>query len=143
MGNQISAEKLEKIEELYSNLEKLPKLDIGNRVGGTDYIDFISLKEVEHPLMSGIDCYGRQFMVVKAKVNNKIIMQTFFKRYSDSHLWMGCGHATRLFMETSGGMSIEQIQWLIDLIKHGKATLTDKHRVNSEFLNAVIEPYSD
>jgi hypothetical protein len=33
--------------------------DLGGRMGSTDYIDFLTKKEVPKNLMKGVDCYGR------------------------------------------------------------------------------------
>ena len=41
----------------------IPKLDIGQRVGATDYIDFITWKEVTSPVMWGIDIFSRSFLL--------------------------------------------------------------------------------
>ena len=42
-----------------------PILDVGNRQGMTDYIDFIHESEVTSPVMRGIDRFKRPFIVMK------------------------------------------------------------------------------
>jgi len=103
-------------------------LYIGDRVGATQYIDFLSWEEVEEPVMKGYDVYGRKFFVIKMLVLNQRIMQTFFMRYSDGIGWMGCGHATKNLIDTSGCMSDIQIQLIQDIINNKKVTIKEAHR---------------
>lgn len=72
-------------------LNKLPVLDIENKMGGTGYIDFIMVDDMTHPIMKGYDCYGRPFLSMKVLVKNeddpnyeKHIVGTFFQRFSSS-----------------------------------------------------------
>ena len=101
---------------------KIPILNIGNRTGVTDYIDFISWDEVTSPVMRGQDIYGREFFVIKFLVDNKIkLMQTFFQRYSiEEDLWQGCGHATEQLIETCGGMRPEQFKFIERIINYNE-----------------------
>ena len=62
MGNTESSEELyQKAGELVLELDKFPKLDIGNRMGTTDYIDFLKMEEITHPIMTGLDIFKRYF----------------------------------------------------------------------------------
>ena len=69
----------------------LPCLDIGNKNGNTDYIDFIRVEDMNFPIMKGVDIYGRKFIAMKVKTHNtkthesKEIVGTFFQRYSDTN----------------------------------------------------------
>jgi len=102
-------------------------LDIGNRVGATQYIDFIKEDEVPYSIMKGVDCLRRSFIVIKTSFilrddTTIDIMSTFFQRYTDEYLlWCGCG----FMMNTEGGMSIEQIQLIYDLISNGYVDVND------------------
>lgn len=49
-------------------INKLPVLDLGNRRGSTDYIDFIRVNEMKYSLMKGIDCHRRPFIAFKCSV---------------------------------------------------------------------------
>jgi hypothetical protein len=76
----------------FSNIyDTLPILDIGNKMGLTDYIDFIKAEDMNHPLMKGTDIYGRKFIAIKVKTHNtktnqyKEIVGTFFQRYSNTN----------------------------------------------------------
>jgi len=93
-------------------------LDIGDRMGDTGYIDFISPNEVIYPVMSGIDCFKRPFIVVKVYRNDIPCIQTFFKRYVDdnSSLWAcaSCCGAQAIF--PSGGMTKETLKVVDDVI---------------------------
>lgn len=66
-------------------LKDIPVLDLGNRGGSTDYIDFVSPREMTAPLMQGVDKFNRRFMsfhiATKDGANGVI---TAFQRYTDS-----------------------------------------------------------
>ena len=100
----------------------IPKLDIGERVGTTDYIDFITWKEVTSPVMWGIDIFSRPFFIIKCIVNGKHnLMQTFFQRYTQGSKWQGCGHATPYFLDTcGGGVNLDQINLIKDIMDDKK-----------------------
>jgi hypothetical protein len=84
----------------------IPILDIGDQVGDTQYIDFITSDMMSHYIMRGVDKFGRPFLSVKVeqkfkisknsndtndeeeetdviKQKTKSIVGTFFQRYSD------------------------------------------------------------
>ena len=103
-------------------------LDLGFRGGSTDYIDFIQYKEVIQPVMRGTDMFKRSFIVVKMIIDNQEIMQTFFQRYTEGQIWMGCGHATLNLIETSCGMSKTQLTLIEDIINNKEVIITDDHR---------------
>ena len=124
--------------------ETIPKLDIGNKVGFTDYIDFLRESDVPYPVMRGIDTYNRPFFVIKFIIdNNYTLMQTFFQRYTNnSQLWHGCGHATMNLIQTTGGMDNEQFKMIEDIINGKVVELKDKHRLTSEdFINSKAQLY--
>jgi hypothetical protein len=97
----------------------IPVLDIGERMGATNYIDFIDPVELgDNGIMRGVDIYGRAFLCIRVEVTCKEedghrrihwVFQTFFQRYvPDTDLWMGAGHFITPLMNTSGGLSEEQ-----------------------------------
>ena len=118
------------MDDLYYSID-VPYLNIGSRVGFTEYIDFLTWNEVTSPIMKGTDIYGRHFIVIKMIVNDKKIMQTFFKRYSNGTYWMGCGHATPNLISTNGGMIEEQVNFLRELIQQGENIINID--INPEF----------
>ena len=81
---------------------KIPKLDLCGRRGHTDYIDFLSKKDVVHTVMHGIDVFGRFFLVMKRFTGDKFIddkVTVIFQRYSrDESVWIECG---------KGGLDVE------------------------------------
>jgi hypothetical protein len=100
-----------------------PILNIENRKGHTGYIDFIQEKELGlNPVMKGMDCIQRPFIIIKAELilsNGDTIptISTFFQRYNDcKSLWQCCGHSGRLLMNTDGGMSEIQFEFLNQLL---------------------------
>ena len=71
-------------------MDNLPILDLKNRRGCTDYIDYIRSDEMPYNIMKGIDCYNRPFIAFKFKVTDKknlddssYAVGTFFQRYTD------------------------------------------------------------
>jgi hypothetical protein len=133
MGNTISEhvyqERMTLINKIIKKSKDYSRLDIENRVGFTDYIDFIALDEMNGPVMYGVDVFNRNFVVIKMKVDDEIISQTFFKRYSkDEIVWMGCGHATKdLLIYTEGGIKNPQFSLILDIIEDRNPVLEEKH----------------
>ena len=111
----------ELINKIYNY--ECPILNIGNRKGHTGYIDFIQEKELGlNSVMKGFDCIQRPFIIIKAELvlsNGDTIptISTFFQRYNDcKSLWQCCGHSGRLLMNTDGGMSEIQFEFLNQLL---------------------------
>ena len=102
--------------------DNLPILDISDRQGYTDYIDFIKEKEATSPVMKGTDLWGRKFLTIKGNVtltNGEVkpFFQVVFQRYSDSDkLWSGGGHYGQQLVSYQGGISIPQKLFLRDII---------------------------
>ena len=118
---------LEKIH----NKKNIPILKTGRRVGATGYIDYINKKEITDPVMKGIDYYGRKFIVIKAIVDKKVCIQTFFQRYDDCvELWMGAhvGGDCYNLLETVGGMKPSQAEFLYDLVEGKIVKFNKTHR---------------
>ncbi len=103
------------------------ELTLGNRIGLTHYIDFITEDEVEYNIMKGVDYFRRSFIVIKTEYilqdgTKKDVMSTFFQRYTDEYLlWCGCG----FMMNTEGGMCINQLQLIYNLISNGYVDIDD------------------
>ena len=111
--------------------ENTPILDLGNRQGTTEYIDYIEWGEVISPVMTGVDKFNRKFIVVKATIDGveTPLMQTFFQRYSDTSkdtsVWIS--DFRDYFIDTVGGMTKEQIQLIQDLIDGKNPTIERSH----------------
>ena len=114
------------MENIYFNLN-VPRLDIINRFGATQYIDFIKWDEVTSPIMKGTDYFGRYFVVIKFFINDMKIMQTFFQRYTNGNGWMGCGHATENLIETPGYIKPNQLELIQKVINGEFPTITSDH----------------
>ena len=131
------------MENLYYDLD-CPILDVGQRMGWTQYIDYITWDEVEYPIMKGIDSARRKFVVLKVVVNNVRIMQTFFQRYTGGSGWMGCGHATTNLIDTSGCLRDNQIQFIKKIINDEKPIVKEELSPCLEiFLNNSVELYDE
>jgi hypothetical protein len=110
-------------------------LDIKDRFGDTNYIDFIKQSEVTENIMKGIDDNERPFIVFKAELvyntnntNTKIIKKTFttfFQRYTDNKLlWHTCGDDGNLLFDSNGGANLVQIKLIEELLKNKYIDLT-------------------
>ena len=102
-------------------------LDISDRFGDTNYIDFIKQSEVTENIMKGVDDNERPFIVFKAELvyntnntNTKIIKKTFttfFQRYTDNKLlWHTCGDDGNLLFDSNGGANLVQIKLIEELL---------------------------
>ncbi len=70
-------------------LKRLLALDIKNRRGSTDYIDFIKVKDMTSFIMRGVDCMQRPFIAFKVsytdgKGKHFSVERTFFQLYTDN-----------------------------------------------------------
>lgn len=132
------------IEEIAENIYNIEcsTLDIGDRTGGTGYIDFIEPTEFPESFRKGSDKYGRKFVTVRANIYyaNGDYYETFttlFQRYKDTeHLWMSAGKLAKikLLFETIGGANIYQLNLLYDLLKNGYVDITDEMIDNCNLL---------
>ena len=120
------------LEDFYYNID-VPILRLCKRKGMTDYIDFLKWNEVEYPVMKGIDLFGRKFLVIKYSIDGEKQMQTFFQRYTGGYGWMGCGHATNYFIDTSGGITDLQSNLVKKIIEGEEVTILEDHRPCCEF----------
>ena len=133
-NNIIAHETSEKVIELlkeypiFEMLENYSVLDIKDRKGETDYIDFIKWEEV-NGIMYGVDSFNRLFIVMKLIIDGNKILQTFFQRYTyNISSWHACGHATRQLILTTGGMNDIQFELIVDILRNKKAVIRECHR---------------
>lgn len=109
----------------------IPTLYIDNLFGRTGYIDFITLDDMTHSIMRGIDSINRRFIVIKMNIDNQNLFQTFFQRYSDCDgLWMGAGHHGIHLICTEGGMVDCQFKLIEDIINDKIVKIEEKHNPN-------------
>ena len=117
------------MNELISESEKHPILDLKNRTGDTGYIDFITIAEVTSSIMRGIDRYKRKFIVLKLILGGNIVLQTIFQRYSNlPYSWRGCGHGTpELLFGADIGIGIPQLTLLLSVMRGETVKITRDH----------------
>jgi hypothetical protein len=105
------------------DINTLPVLDLGNRMGSTDYIDFIDYKEMKAPIMKFRDCYCRPGIVLlltnkvdlltrydeikSAKPGEYKVTLALFQRYTDlgSRWSFGFGHSDSTFEQIYSGLT--------------------------------------
>ena len=135
----------------YCNFNKLsttlPTLDVGNKVGNTGYIDYITISDLKSDfIMTGVDSFNREFItlcidiILFKKVKNKDEEEeeeeeknkrevkkikrkevyTIFDRYSDTKnsLAFGTCYSQHIFFDDSRIRSKENLEFIIDRIKH-------------------------
>jgi hypothetical protein len=68
----------------------IPVLDLGDNIGRTAYLDFISTENMTAPVMRGEDRVKRPFICLRYKNNirDKIRVITIFHRCTDSESWV-------------------------------------------------------
>lgn len=90
---------LEKMISLFGDEEyaALPILDLGDREGATDYIDFIEPEEMTAPIMKGQDKSGRHFIALRLIYRRYMSCLTYFERekHSFSCEWTQAGDGVR------------------------------------------------
>ncbi len=117
--------------------------NLGDRMGRTDYIDFLTQDEVPKNLMKGVDCYGRKFLTMKiggiGLDNMKFFKsgQVFFERYTDEP-YIASADFEGMFILTTGGTRPEQYQLINDLVDGKLVKIKEEHRFNSGNPNVII-----
>lgn len=149
MGNTTTSEQTHQFDIAYDEFieshKNLPILNIENKQGITDYIDFIKPEECLHPIMRGQDMYKRPFITVMGvlliKNELKPFFQIFFQRYSTGKTWMGCGNYGENLIDTSKGMNMDQLNLIKTLIFKRSANIKDtlKETLNYKFTKEDIE----
>ncbi|AYV87245.1 MAG: hypothetical protein Sylvanvirus43_1 [Sylvanvirus sp.] len=133
MGNTTSTEESrECLSILKSALNKdLPILNLGHRKCNSHLIDFIGVEEMgSYSVMKWVDMFGRDFFCMKADAvyedNSRIhLFQTFFKRYVNSDMWVGCGEEGKSLLSTVGGINTHQVNQLKMLLEKGWLIVND------------------
>jgi len=73
------------------DLGALPILDIGDRTGGTGYIDFLEAEDLSAPIMKGVDAHCRSFIAIKvfdSSSNRQEVLTLFQRRASANSSWV-------------------------------------------------------
>ena len=96
--------------ELLDLIDTLPEMDIGNRQGSTDYIDFIRPDDVSATCMQGTDRFNRNFITAKFTdhKNNKPFVWTLFQRYTDDSNYWTIGGREPTDVGFSGGINMSK-----------------------------------
>ena len=117
--------------------------DLGDRMGTTDYIDFLTQKEVPKNVMTGKDSYGRRFITLKIGGfdldTNKFFRsgQVFFERYSNEPYIAGADFEGQ-FIWITGGARPAQYKLINDLVDNKPVRIKEEHRFNSNKYNCII-----
>ena len=128
---------------------KIPILHLNaKRTGYTDYIDYICWDEVIHPVMRGWDKYKRPFIVIKVLIDKKYkLMQTFFQRYTDDkYPWVGAGCIGNEFLDTCGGMNVDQFIFIKKLIEqylkkdyNKNIIIKNEHKTREHYIGNIVK----
>lgn len=109
------------------NDEKIPILDIGERKGYTEYIDFIKIDELTAPVMKGYDIDKRKFFCLKLSCSNgETYSQTFFQRvFWNDDIWVSSAISFIIIMNNFGNISEDQEEFLMKIINGGTFKVSD------------------
>lgn len=91
------------------NLVRVPVLDVANIESG--YIDYIHPQHMTHPIMRGVDHYGRGFVTFCYKLHNsdKEVTEALFQRYTyeRASYWQSGTHNNRAQIKRPGSGSMQ------------------------------------
>lgn len=73
----------------HDRYDQLPVLDIGDNIGKTQYLDFITSEQLTASIMRGADRLGRRFITFKHPSGQGACL-ILFQRYTDSVDWHTC-----------------------------------------------------
>jgi hypothetical protein len=128
----------------FSFFDRVPDtFDLNDRMGTTDYIDFLTQDEVPKNVMKGEDCYGRKFLTMKIGGINLDNMkffrtgQVFFERYTNQP-YIASADFEGMFIHTTGGTNPSQYQLINDLVDGKFVKVKEEHRFNSSKHNVII-----
>ena len=131
-----------KIEHTYSFMKDM--FESNESKYYRDYIDYLEQRHVPKNIMKGKDLWGRKFITIKVGIQSaetgKLLKtaQVFFQRYSnDDRLWAGADFEGE-FLNTSGGLSLEQHELLDNIISGRKIVLKEAHRCKKKHIGSVI-----
>lgn len=73
--------------------DTLPELNLHGQVGKTGYIDFIKPRHMQHPVMKGVDTFGRRFIAIKAtsRITEREVVEVLFERDAQDSTWCQIG----------------------------------------------------
>ena len=140
-----------------SFLYQLPIIDFKpSFLGFTDYLDNIQEDDINFPIMRGIDCYQRHYIVIKYQILHpirinktlfkaeQVYLLTVFQRYSDSVTsWNKAGsYQGPVLADTSVGINHDEkkmfIDRLISIIKYKQCNIkcyeslfSDNYQINN------------
>lgn len=134
------------MDSLWDSLD-CPVLDIGDRRGDTDYIDFIHVNELSHPITKGIDCLNRKFFCLQFTIthegHSKTQYQTFFQRYtSNKYKWVSA-RVNGCYQPFMCGLSLQAYDMIAELVTKGRYVydkdiecISDDVKIGSVFTTA-------
>jgi len=112
---------MELLKAFIEESEKHPILDVIDRVtGDTYYVDYIKMEEMTSPVMHGFDRYHRKFVVLKLLIDDKVVLQTFFQRFTNlGYFWCGCGNwsPNTLLCSSHGEVGDPELAFLLKVMR--------------------------
>ena len=87
---------------LQDKFSQLPELNLGNRMGPTDYINFLKPEDLAAPIMKGTDKYNRPFIAIKMTAENHTFVAVIFERYNANDLWVWYSNSDLLIAACPG-----------------------------------------
>jgi hypothetical protein len=108
-----------------------PILNIGNRMGHTGYLDFLTPQDLTRSVMRGTDLAGRPFISLKLRSSRPEdrsrgaeFVVTFFQRYKEEGRWVyGTSDRRNLFGDVIGDEDRAAIRQIVVTRNHPHFTL--------------------
>jgi hypothetical protein len=137
MQARASIEREAKFKAIWSRIKS--ELNIGEQVGATGHLEFMTRDLLTFSVMKGIDSYKRLFFVIRAKATlddntNVPLCQVFFQKYNDhpgltgfspgnliDDEWISQGF---LFVEST--ITIQQLEFIEELIEGNEIELSQE-----------------
>lgn len=88
----------------------IPVIDIGQRCGFTDYIDFIDYDDMIEDICIGVDIHKRGFI----SLIHKCGIMTLFQRYTDNKNYWTHGGVIPKSTYSTGGVNLSNPSWIED-----------------------------
>ena len=118
----------------------LPIMDVGDKNGSTDYIDYIKPTDLSYPIMIGYDKFNRFFIALRYIQNENIRVVSFFQRYSDNKTYFAQGGKLFKKFDIIGiNINSENLnEYQKSLITIFKKSINGEKKINYENENITI-----
>jgi hypothetical protein len=101
---------------LAARFGRVPVLDLGEGIGHTGYLDFVTPAMMTAPVMVGVDSAGRPFIALRYWARGLERVEVLFQRYAgDGQTWTSGGAS----LVCGGALDQQDTEWACRLIAGG------------------------